>query len=58
MWHNEGGTTVVVGTTRLSLVRVGFKGRKAYCLMETSTDQHYSWSQGGSEGCSSLRHMS
>lgn len=35
---------VVVGRTRLSLERVGFKGGKAYCLMETSTDQHYSWS--------------
>lgn len=34
---------------RFSLVRVGFTGRKAHCLMETSTDKHYSWSQGGSE---------
>lgn len=32
-----------------SLERVGFMGRKASCLMETSTDKHSSCSQGGSE---------
>lgn len=34
---------------RFSLVRVEFTGRKAHSLMETSTDKHYSWPQGGSE---------